>query len=666
MLTLPEKMLFAAILVASVAYFAQRTVTLVRLLRLGTPDAEHRFAHVWDTLVDTALDVFLQRKVFRKPFVGLFHILIVWGFFAFAVNTINHFMEAFIDGFNLFGHTRLALYYTAMADIFAVLIAVGVAGLAFRRYVVRPENLTRPSAESVIVFTFIGGAMVAYLWSYASEIALGLIAQPEYHVASVVVARVLDHLPHGALAVQAHVAWWADALMHLALVALLVIPTKHQHLVAAPFNLLFRRLRPRGQMTLMDLESENAASFGVSRIEEFSWKHLLDLYSCIECGRCQEFCPTYNSGKPLKPKHLIVDLKHYFLREGPKLLKRSEAATGDASPKLIGGGVDVDAIWACTTCAACVEHCPMAIEHVDKLTDMRRNLVLMEADFPATAATTFRNMETAGNPWGLARQERAAWASGLDVPTFAEKQTADVLYWVGCSGSYDDRSRKISAAMVKILRAAGVDFAILGEEERCTCESARRLGNEYLYQMATQEIVETLKQYTFKRILVTCPHCFNTFKNEYPDFGATYQIVHHSQLIEELVASGKLKLRAPDGAVRVAYHDSCYLGRYNDIFDAPRRVIEAAGERLVPVPREGMEGFCCGAGGGRMWLDEKLGEPINTQRIRELVGTGVRRIGAACPFCITMLTDAAKKESPADIEIKDIAEIVAESMGEDA
>ncbi len=657
MLTLPEKALFAVIIASSIAYFAYRAYVLVQLLlRADKREPEDRLNELGRRVIDAALDVLLQRRVFRKPWAGALHFLVVWGFFVFAVNTIDHFVGAFLPGFDLFGSTRLALYYAALADLFAVLIIFGILGLAFRRHVLRPENLTRPSPESVLVFTFIAGAMAAYLATKATEIALGELPNPQFHFVAAWLARGFAQLEHGPLAATAHVVWWCDGLMHLVLVWLLVIPTKHVHLVAGPFNLLFRRFRPRGQMTKLDLEDETATSFGVSRIADYTWKQTLDLYACIECGRCQEFCPTHVSNKPLSPKKLVVDLKHHLLENTRVLLRKQE------TPALVGGAIAPDAIWACTTCAACIEHCPMAIEHVDKLTDLRRHLVLMESDFPETAGTAFRNMETAGNPWGLARNDRTAWAAGLDVPILAEKGSTDVLYWVGCSGSYDDRCKKISVAVVRILKAAGIDFAILGDAERCTCESARRLGNEYLYQTAAQEIIETFKSHTFKRILVTCPHCYNTFKNEYPAFGASYDVIHHTTFIQELIDSGALKLNANENPPPLAaYHDSCYLGRYNEIYDAPRRVLESAGQRLVPLTREREKGLCCGAGGGRMWLEEHLGEPINALRFNELAANGTGRIAAACPFCITMLTDAAKGDARS-VEVMDIAEIVAQRI----
>lgn len=656
MLTLPEKVLFALVLAGAASYFAVRIATLVRLIRLGKPDPDHRSFK--SGIGGALIDVFTQRKVFRKPAVGLLHICIVWGFFVFAVNTVNHFTGAFLPGFRLFGATSLSLYYASLADIFAVLIIAGVAGLAVRRYAFRPESLTPRSVESAVVFLGIGGAMAAYLLSHAAAVAMDRLDHASYYVISARLAQVFSGMGALPLTVFAHAAWWADALLHLMLVALLVIPTKHLHLVAGPINLALPATRARGQMSKMDLEDETAESFGVSKLTDFTWKQNLDLYACIECGRCQDFCPTYNTGKPLKPKHLIVDLKHHLLRDGPRLLAGGPNGAVAALPQLAGGVLDVEAVWACTTCLACVAHCPMGIEHVDKLTGLRRYLTLTEAATPEQGNVAFRNMETAGNPWGFAQAERAAWADGLDVPIMAGKREADVLYWVGCSGSYDDRTKRISRAMVRILQAAGVDFAILGAEERCTCESARRLGNEYLYQTATQEIAETLAQYRFKRILTACPHCFNTFKNEYPDFGARHEVVHHAEFIAELLRSGRIVLKS-QRAARLVYHDSCYLGRYSGIYDAPRTVFAAAGYELVSAPREREHGFCCGAGGGRMWLEETAGEKINTVRARELLATDAKVIGAACPFCMTMLSDGVKSADAGQTSVIDVAEVVA-------
>lgn len=661
MLTLPEQVLFAVVLAGSIAWFVLRAIRLARLIRLGRPDPDNRAAGLKQGIASALVDVFSQRRVFRKPWVGLFHILIVWGFFVFAVNTINHFTGAFLPGFHLLGHGVLARTYDTAADVFAVLIIAGVAGLAVRRYVLKPRNLTPRSVESAVVFLFIGGAMAAYLFAHGTMISVGALDNADAYPVSTAMSHLFTGLSDTPRALLAHGAWWCGALMHLVLVGLIVFPTKHLHLVAGPINLSFPATRPRGHMRAMDLEDENAESFGVSRIDQFTWKQNLDLFACIECGRCQDYCPTSITEKPLRPKHLIVDLKHHLLEAGPALLEAKAKGEAGEPPALAGGVIDPDAIWACTTCLACVEHCPMAIEHPDKLTDLRRYLTLMESATPEPAQTAFRNMENAGNPWGFAPSERGKWAEGLDVPVMSEKGEADVLYWVGCSGSYDDRAKEISQAVVRILKAAGVDFAILGAEERCTCESARRLGNEYLYQTAAQENVETLARYKFKRILATCPHCFNTLRNEYPDFGAAYEVVHHAQLIGELVAAGKLRLRA-GAAQTVAYHDSCYIGRYHGIYDAPRAAIAATGAQLVSVPRERAHGLCCGAGGGRMWLEETQGEKINSVRARELTATGADRIATACPFCMTMISDGVKKESGDPVAVQDIAELVAASL----
>lgn len=660
MLTIVEKIVFLIILVGFIAYVVKRTYELALFVRLGKPEPNNRTDHLPARILDMLLDVFLQRRVLQKPIVGALHLLIVWGFFVFAVNTINHFVGAIFHGFHLFGNTILADYYTVLADIFAVLIITGVVGLAIRRYVFKPASLTPRSIESAIVFLFIGGAMAAYLFANATEIAVELPEDAGYHVVAKPLSALFAGMSPLPLIIIAHVAWWCDALMHMTLVLLLVIPTKHLHLVGGPINLVFQRSHPAGRMFKVNLEDESAETFGVSKIEEFTWKQNLVLYACIECGRCRDYCPTANSNKPLNPKELVIDLKDHLIATGPALLaaqKKEDAAV--ERPALISGVISKDTIWACTTCGSCVEHCPMGIEHVDKITDMRQNLVLMEADFPAEADATFRNMENKGNPWGFAPAERANWAAGLDVPIMAEKQEADILWWVGCSGSYDERSKKISVALVKILKTAGVDFAILGDEERCNCESARRLGNEYLYQIATQEIIETLKQYKFNRILVACPHCYNTFKNEYPTFDAEYDVIHHTELIHELLKDGKLSVPSGSGS-KVVFHDSCYLGRYNGIYDAPRNVLASVGCSLSSVEREKRHGFCCGAGGGQMWLEEQ-GDAINGIRTEELLASGAEKIAAACPFCITMLTDGVK-EKESNVEVLDVAEIIAAGL----
>ena len=660
------KIIFAFVLAASVAYYVYAGIRLLRMLALGKP--ENRFDYPLLRLKKVVTNVFLQVATFRKPLVGLMHFMIVWAFIIFSINTINHFVSGFVDGFTLFFGTKLDAYYAAAADLFALLLLVGVLGLAFRRYILGPDCLTKPSPESAVVLISLGGVAVTYLLVNATEVALGYGHFPEYKFASSALARLMSGAGDGTMHALFNVSWWSSAIMHLILFALLVVPTKHVHLVAGSFNTFFHRLYPRGQMTKLDLEDEEAETFGVSKIEEFTWKQLLDLYSCIECGRCQENCPAYNSDKPLNPRELIRDLKHHFFKVGPALLKQgtgAEAAEtdgGETCSALIGDTIEEDVIWSCTTCAGCVEHCPVMIEHIDKLTDMRRYLVLMESRFPKEGVALFKNMETNSNPWGIGWAERAAWAEPLGVPLLSEKKETDVLYWVGCSGAYDDRNKKVSQAMVKILKAAGVDFAILGAEEKCCGDSARRLGNEYLFQILAGENIETLKKYKFNRIVVACPHGFNALKNEYPQFGGNYQVVHHTQFILDLVRTGTVKLRSND-CDTVAYHDSCYLGRHNGMYDEPRDVLRAAGHTVTPISRERAYSLCCGGGGGRMWLEENLGKRINEMRSQEIAETDVGLVATACPFCLTMIEDGMKELGKGDtVRARDIAEIVAERL----
>jgi len=661
------KIVLVLLMIAAGGAFAQAALRLIRMLKLG--QSEDRLDQLGRRAANFVVKVLFQPQVLRKPLVGTMHLAVFWGFIVFGLATTEHFVGGFVDGFSICFGIRAGAYYAAFVDVFAVLVLAGVLGFTFRRYVLKPECLRlMPSPESAVVLFLIGGLMVTFLIGNAAEIAGPGKSYETYRFASSAIAGLMASAGEGTLHAVFMANWWLHAVMILAF--LVFIPnSKHLHLMACPFNEFFYRTRPRGQMTAMDLEDENAETFGVSKIEEYTWKQLLDLYSCIECGRCQENCPAHSSDKPLNPKKVIVDLKHHFMEIGPGLVKKAAAGeedggghSGNERFPLGGKVIEEDAIWACTTCGGCVEHCPISIEHIDKLTDMRRYLVLMESKFPQEAVGVFKNMENNANPWGIGWAERAEWAKDLDVPVLADKPETDVLFWVGCSGAYDDRNKKVAEAMVRILKAAGVDFAILGQEEKCCGDSARRLGNEYLFQMLAEMNIEAMGQYKFNRIVVTCPHGFNTLKNEYPQFGCEYKVVHHTEFIAQLISSGTLELDS-NGSGAVAYHDSCYLGRHNGIYDEPRDVLRAAGRSLAPVSRERAYGLCCGAGGGRMWLEETLGTRINHLRTDDLLGTGAKEIGTACPFCLTMLEDGIKEtDREGAAEVRDIAEIVAESM----
>jgi Fe-S oxidoreductase len=427
-------------------------------------------------------------------------------------------------------------------------------------------------------------------------------------------------------------------------------------------NVFLSSLEPRGKLSKLDLEDEDAEKFGTEDIQDLTWKQLLDGYTCTDCGRCTSVCPANNTGKVLSPRKIMMDIRARTMEFAPVLVEGSQEKHEElVERRLLEKRVSGEELWACTTCRACMEECPVMIEHVPAIIDMRRYLVLMESQFPSELTTTFKNLENNGSPWAFSQDSRADWAEGLDVRILSKlDKPVDVLYWVGCAGSYDARYQKVSRAMVKILQSAGVDFAILGTEEKCNGDPARRSGNEYLAQMLMMENVETLGKYEFKRILTSCPHCFNTLKNEYPDFEGNYEVVHHAEFIRELIQSGELKI-SKTNRNKIAFHDSCYLGRYNDIYDAPREILSRTGSSVLEMERTRDRGFCCGAGGGRMFMEETVGKRVNVERTEEALRTHPDTIATACPFCMTMLTDGAKAlDEDEKVRISDVAEVVSE------
>jgi Fe-S oxidoreductase len=454
-------------------------------------------------------------------------------------------------------------------------------------------------------------------------------------------------LGEGALRAVHMGVWLFHAVISLAFIA--IVPRSYfMHLVTTPLNIFFSKLTPRGVIPKIE-NIEEAESLGVSKLEEFSWKRRLDFDACLECGRCQAVCPAYLAGSALSPKRVIVKLKRHL--------------HGQLPGPIHGELIKPDELWACTTCMACVQECPAFIDIVDTILDLRRYLALSEGALPSTAPQSLQNIQRAGNPWGLPPGERMAWAHGLDVPVLEPDKEVEYLYWVGCSASYDKRNQAIARSVVAILKKAGVSYAVM-QEERCHGEVGRRLGEEYLYQTLQAENVEALNRYRFKKVITHCPHCFNTIKNEFPQFGGTYEVLHHSQVIDELIQAGRIK-PLKQVAAGVAFHDSCYLGRYNGIMDAPRRALGAVpGLRVIDPPRARERGLCCGGGGGHMWMEIKAEKRVNLIRTEELLETGVGVVATACPFCLAMVDLGRKvKEAEEKLVVKDVSELVAESLG---
>jgi Fe-S oxidoreductase len=684
----PTNILTVVLFLGAVGVFVYVAYRLYKILMLGV--AEDRFDRVGERIKGVLVFVFGQRRVVREP-SGWGHFTIFWGFLLITVGTVEGFVRGVWPGFTyrtLLDPLHLGFLYLPLnlaIDLvsFGVLIALCI-GL-YRRYVQKPLRLEshdpHAKVDATIIICLIFVLIVFMFLARGTEINIGqyegllAIGSPGWAPVSALVAKFLGgpittDVELGQQQVFFAIFWWIHNLIILGF--LVYIPfSKHLHLLGAIPNVYFRSFKPRGELPTMDLEDETVESYGISKVEEYTWKQLLDEYACTECGRCQENCPAFLTDKKLSPSRVIHNLKLHLKAKGEVLIDGkpqealSEKEKAVLEQQLIGDVVSEEEIWDCTTCAACMENCPVFIEHVPKLVDLRRYLVLTESRFPAECQSVFRNMETNYNPWSMGYSTRADWAKDLDVKTFAEVGEADVLFWVGCAGSFDDRAKLISQAMVKILNAAGVRFAILGEEEMCCGDSARRMGNEYLAQTLISGNVEVMGNYKFKKIVVTCPHGYNTLKNEYPQFGGKYEVVHHTEFLLELLRAGKLPLpKGLNGNGVVTYHDSCYLGRYNEVYDPPRELLSAIpGAKLVEMDRIRHKSFCCGAGGGRMWMEETVGERINEKRSEGAIQSGAKTIGVACPFCLTMFEDGMKaKGEEENIRVADIAELIAADL----
>jgi Fe-S oxidoreductase len=710
--------LFILLLAASVAFFARTVWMFVRGLAAGTADPRPRLDQLPRRLLDVLVYFFGQVKVAEEGpqhRTSKHHLIIFWGFLIITVATADIVVSGVWPAVSL----RLlpALIYQPIylaVDVMNLLVLIMVLWAMFRRLVVRPR-LIPWTLDAGLILGAIGSLMVTHFVFHGYEAAAAISAgsaAPKFLPISSLIGRALAPLSPEAAERGQMMGYWLHVLIVLTFLNYLPY-SKHIHLLGALPNILTRnRSERRMDLPRLDLEDEN--QWGVGRFEQLSWKSLLDTYACTECARCTNYCPAYNTGKNLSPMQLIHDLRYEMLdrtalRDRITGLEAEIAGLGEyatshgfdeahphpdlvfareqlaaaqaeleAMPRLTGGRVQEDTLWACTTCGACQEVCPVFIEHPVKIIQMRQNLVLEQEKTPGELQRTFRNIERQSNPWGIGNDQRMDWASGLDVPTIEDHPDPEYILWVGCAGAFDNRIVKQTRAMVKILDTAGVDYAVLGHQEACTGDPARRAGNEMLFQALAEQNVETLKSVNAKKIVTSCPHCLHTLRHDYPQFGGEFEVVHHTQLIDHLYKTGKLASdRAP---VRtLTYHDSCYLGRWNREFDAPRDVVRAvlaggsgsaAGSSAAgssdgyhEMARSKRHGFCCGAGGARMFMEETEGQRVNLNRTDEVIAANVEAVAVACPFCNIMLTDGMKQRNVEDkIQVLDVAELVAASI----
>jgi Fe-S oxidoreductase len=656
-----QTLAFLIVAGAALGYSGYRFLILYKLMKAHQGHSarlNELGARAW-----TALENVLgQRAVLKKPGAGVMHATIFWGFLIITVGTLEQFASTLYApaSFEFIGEVPYrALVF--MQDLFTVGVLTAVGFAAYRRYIVRPEGLGK-SRDANIVLALTSSLMVAILLMNGYHI----LGRDPWFASSMPFSRAFAGLlpsfsPEANEGLGTFFKW-----VHMLIVlgfAVYIPSSKHLHIVAAGPNTFLRTLRREKGMKPICFEDEKVTQYGTAKISDLSWKDALDYYSCTECGRCQDLCPAHNTQKPLSPKMLILDLKENMYRHKGQLLAGKHGEIGH----VIDERVTEDVIWACTSCRACEIACPVFIEHTDKIYDIRRNLVMMESRFPAEVQTVFRNMETNATPWAFSAADRAQWAEGMSIQTMAESPgEVEVLLWVGCAGSYDDRNKKVLRSFASVLKKAGVKFAILGTEEQCTGDPARRIGNEYLYQTLAKANVETLNRYKVQRIVTACPHCFNTIRNEYKDFGGQYEVFHHSQFLARLIAEGRIKPTKtptrPDGET-ITFHDSCYLGRWNGVYDQPRAVLGALpAARLVEMKSHHDQSMCCGAGGGRMWMEETIGKRVNVARTEQALATKAGVIASSCPFCMTMISDGVKtKEMQDKVKVMDIAELLDQS-----
>ena len=651
--------IFLIVLAVALLFFGWSCWRRFRLVTLGKP--ENRFSHPARRTWNMLFYAFGQRRVISRPF-GLNHFVLFWSFMVLFIANTEFLLHGLFPDYISLSRLPDGGYYSLafIFDLVSILALLAVVTAVIRRIAFAPPHIGGLSRDAVTILGMVAILMIAFFGLHASEIAQGGEEAAAYMpMSNFVASTFMSGASAASLSGAASVFWWVHAIVLLGFLNYLPY-SKHMHILTAIPSCFFKSLTKVTTQPREEFQKGNA--FGVGQVSQFSWKGLFDSYSCTECGRCSDVCPATATGKPLDPRLVIHDIKANLLRNGPLITRQKEPVL-----PLIGdgreGSVAEEVIWECTTCGACVQVCPVFIEHFPRIIDMRRNLVEMKAKFPQELLAFFENMEQRSNPWGIAPGDRTKWAAGIDTRPFEAGQT-EYLFYVGCAGAFDARNKQVTAAMARILDAAGISWGILGRDEKCCGDSLRRLGNEFVFDRMVKENIKMFQDREVKKIITQCPHCYSTLKNDYRQYGVELEVIHHTELINRLIKEDKLKLNGSGDLGKVVFHDSCYLGRYNDIYQAPRQAIASVtGRAPTEMERHSQSSFCCGAGGGRMWMEETIGKRINLERVEEALKEDPATICVCCPYCMTMFQDGLKDKKADDtVQALDLAEIVAKAL----
>ena len=657
-----EAILLRGLIVFALAFFAKNVLSFLKVM-FAAKKKSFRVDNLPERIRSFMVNVFGQKRMLKNyTWASVEHLMIFWGFLIITVGTIELIVMGYVPGFEIFGFLGGSAQenFLLVLDVVQTLVVIGLAMGVLNRTVI-PSGKRREvnSIDAVVILGMIFGLMMTDFGFRAAKVALGVEPQSWLPISSFWASAFLNNLNASTLTFTAEFFWWFHIALVLAFLNYLPY-SKHSHVLTVIPNVFFQNLEPRGKMTKIDFENvpDDVEHFGAGKFEDFSWKDVLDAYTCTECGRCTDNCPAWATDKTLSPRDIVTKLRHFATANGGTDAMKNEYLPSE-------DWVTPEELYACTTCSACVEQCPLFIDQMGKIIEMRRFLT-MEGQLTGTAVRTLQKLGSHGNPWGFESGDRTPWAKENEVPVLGNgagnnAEEFDVIFWTGCFGAYDPRGQEVASTISELLKEAGVKFAIMGPSETCTGDPARRLGEEALFQELAMTNVETMKGFKVKKVIANCPHCFNTLKNEYPDFGSDVEVVSHTEFLNQLIKDGKLKpVKNIDETI--TYHDPCYLGRHNKVFDEPREILESIpGLEVDELERSRENSFCCGAGGGKIWMEEEAPR-VNWNRFEEIANHGVETVAAACPFCNVMFEDAAKYQGNDKIKIKDVAELLKDSL----